>query len=317
MVNKKIIIGLFTFLILVSCSPDSTVSQSTDTNNTFSLTPAVSTTTSIPTEISIVQPISTPTVVPTSTPLLIIPPYQPKQIILEYSRFGGALGSPNYVFDGFFGGGRETTVFVLYSDGQFIMQEWGQPITTKIFTEKEQKQLFSLLDKSGFYSIETNENSDSTNPIYNFGGKYDEVKISDGVTSCLLANTEISKKVCFYEPYREFLIPGMKELFQFVYDYVPNNLTVYQPDRLLVFVSKGHGFYDSFALEPTKSSPWLSDLPSLETPEEKYMIIEAENASKVFSLFETRSWLKVFQESGQDYSVLVEVVFPHENLAQP
>lgn len=313
----KFVIALFIFLTLVSCSPNFPVSQPTGTNNAFSLSPAVSARTSTPTEESTVQSTLTPSLVPTSTPLVIIPPYQPKQVILEYTRFGGALGSPDFVLDGFFGGGRETTVFVLYADGQLILQEWGKPITTKILAEKEQKQLFSLLNKTGFYSVETNQNSDSTNPIYDFGGKYDEVKVSDGVTSCLLANIEISKKVCFYEPYREFLIPEMKELFQFIYDYAPNDLTAYQPDRLLVFVSKGHGFYDSFIAEPSKSSPWLSGLPSLETSKEKFMYIEGENALKVFSLFETRSWLKVFNESGQDYSVLIDVVFPHENLAQP
>lgn len=313
MINIKFFISLFTFLSLVSCSPNSQISQPTNTNNTFSLSPVVSTITPISTK----KPTFAPTIAPTLTPLAIIPQYQTKQIILEYTRLGGALGSPDYVFSSFFGDGRGTTVFVLYSDGQFILQEWGKPLTTKTLTETEKNQLFVLLDKTGFYSVEANLNSDPTNPIYDFGGKYDEVKITDGVTSCLLANVKISKEVCFYEPYSEFLISGMKELFQFIYDYQPNNMVVYQPDRLLVFFSKGHGFYDSFASESTESILWPSDLPSLETPNEKFMYLEGENASKVFSLFETRSLFKVFNESGQDYSVLLEVVFPHETLAQP
>jgi hypothetical protein len=38
---------------------------------------------------------------------------------------------------------------------------------------------------------------------------------------------------------------------------------------------------------------------------------------KAFSLFKTHSWLKIFSEGGQDYSVIIKVVYPHENLVQP
>jgi hypothetical protein len=317
MINTKFVTALFSLLALVSCSPRVPVSQPTDTNSSYPLSPAVSTETLIPTEKPTTQPTFTPTVLLSSTPLVAIPPYQTKQAVLEYTRLGGALGSPDFLFDGFFDGFRETTQFVLYADGQFILQEPLEPISTKTLTENERMQLLSLLEETRFYSIEANGKLDPTNPIYDFGDKYTEESSYHGVTSCLIANVTTSKKICFYEPYRDFLVPPMQELFRFVYDYTPINLTVYQPDRLLVFVSKGHDFYDSFAGESEGSIPWLSDLPSLETSQEKYMYVEGENAAKIFSLFETNSSLKLFSQAGQDYSVLIEVVFPHETLTQP
>ena len=263
MLNLKSIISLLFMFILVSCSLNIPVPQSPNTNSINTLTPITLAKTSTLTESPTIQPTLTPTTFPTSTPLVVIPPYQTKQVILKYTRSGGGLGSPESVFDSFLG--YATTKFVLYDDDQLIFQDYLKPVQTKILTKNEKEQLLSLLDKTGFYSIETNYNSDTTNPIYDFQGKYDEVKITDGITSCLSANVTISKQVCFYEPYKDFLIPKMKELFQFIYNYAPSNLTVYQPDRLLVFVSIGRDFYNSHIIEPTESIPWPSDLPSLQT----------------------------------------------------
>jgi len=317
MVNLKFVIRLLTLLALVACSPNVPVSQPTGTKDSYLLSTAVSTKTLVPTEKPTARPTLTPSIVPTSTPLVIIPPYQTKQVVLEYAWIGSAGGSPDHIFDGLFRYATEFTKFVLYTDGQFIFQDPPNPIRTKIFTEAEKKQLLSLLDKKDFYSVETNGASDPTDLIYDFRGKYDEVKITDGDTSCISVNTTISKKVCYYEPYQDFLLPRLKELFRFFYYYAPSNLEVYKPDRLLVFVSKGRDFYDSYVGKPTESIPWPLDLPSLETPKEKYMMLEGKTASKGFSLFETDYWPKVFSENGQDYSVYINVIFPHEKSMRP
>ncbi len=300
--------------MLVSCSSNTPAPQSREKDSFNTLTLIASSKTQAPTESPTIQSTLTPTDFPTSTPLVVIPPYQTKQVILKYTRSGGGLGSPESVFDRFLG--YATTKFVLYADNQLIFQDYLKPIQTKILTKNEKEQLLSLLDKTGFYSIETNSDSDTTNPIYDFRGKYDLVKITDGIDSCLSANVTISKQVCFYEPYKDFLIPKMKELFQFIYNYTPSKLTVYQPDRLLVYVSKGRDFYDSFTVKSTKIIPWPSDLASLETSQEKYMYIEGKSAMKILSLFDARSQFGVFSEDGQDYSVIVTVVFPDETLTE-
>jgi hypothetical protein len=220
--------------------------------------------------------------------------------------------------DVFFGDYRVGVRFVLYSDDQFILQEGLKPIRTKILTRSEKNQLFSKLEENGFYSIDQNYTSDETNPIYDFKGHYE--KVYDGGSECLLVNVKSPKTVCIYEPYREFLIPAVTDLFEFLNRYTPGNLTVYQPDRLLMYIRKGREFYNSydFFVTPSIASvPWPADLPSLETQDENYLYFEGKQATKVLSLLKNSVHLMVFSEKDEDYSIYVAIVLPHEQLRQP
>jgi len=313
MANIKVFFIILVVFILISCSSSVPTAQPTSKISLTTTIQVSSTKTPNPTKKPTLEPTHTPTYTP--TPWIIIPSYQTKQVILKYTRHGGALGSPDYLFGVLLGYGRETISLVLYSDGQIIIEKYLSPILSKTLSQDEINNLLLQLDKKGFYSVETNQKHDVTDHLYNFGDQYQEGP--PGVYSCLSVNSTSSRKVCIYEPYRKFLISPMKELFQFIDDYTPSNMTLYQPDRILLFVSKGQGLYNSFISEPATGALWPSDFPPLETQKEKYIYIEGEKAIKVFSFVNRSFSPRVFSENGQDYSVFITVVFPHESLPQP
>jgi hypothetical protein len=75
-------------------------------------------------------------------------------------------------------------------------------------------------------------------------------------------NEKQSRLICFYQPGRDFLVPQMKNVLKLLGNYAPNNLTKYQPDRILLVVAKGA---NAFTSESATSVPWPADLPHLET----------------------------------------------------
>jgi len=317
---KFIVLALIT-IMLAACTSNLSGPQPTHTLPLYSATITLSATpTLLPSKTPTARPTRPPKPTPIPTETIVIPAYPTKEVVLEYTQFGGGLGSPDTLLYPLFGGFREGLHFVLYSDNQFILQDYNKPIRTKILTGSERDRLFSELDKKDFYSIDTNQTSDETNPIYDFKGRYNEVGVTDGASRCLFTSTPTPKKVCIYLPYREFLVPPVKDLFEFMDRYIPESLNIYQPDRLLLFVSKGRSFYDSyeFFLTPSISSvSWPDDLPSLKTVSEKYLYLEGENGRKVLSLIKNSSTLMVFDENGEEYSIFAEIVLPHETLIQP
>lgn len=282
------------------------------------------TSTAIPTYTQTITPNPTDTPQPSSTPnptytpitMITIPTYKTKQIILKYTQSGG-LGSPNALLDIFFEDHRDATPLVLYSDGQLILYQDPGRILTKNLTQAEIERLLSRVSKAGFFSVETNQQQDETDLLYNFTGRYNEIAQTDGIDYCLSVNDTNSREICIYEPYKEFLNPPIKNLFQFIDNYTASNMTRYEPDRVLLYASRDLDLYNTYAVEPTTSIPWPTDLPTLETPDEKYMYLEGDNAKEAFSLVNDSRLPLTFNEKGQDYFVFMTPVLPDEKLSQP
>jgi len=311
MIKSKIAFVLFVVLTLISCSSKIPAAPSTKTNNLSSPTPTIAITIASPTET--VVPTITPSPTYTATPLVNIPPYATKEVILKYTHSRAALGLPDEYFDVLLGI-RPTTKLVIYSDGQLILQKASKSIVTKTLTEGEIHQLLFQLDQLGFHMIDTNQKHDDTDLLYDFGGRYLQVGVTDGAFSCLsIRDTEI----CYYEPYKDFVMPQALLLFQLVDNYSPSSTTLYQPDRILLYVSPGPDLYHSFVENPMTTMSWPSGLPSLETSQEKYIYLEGKQAQEFFSFLDGFTKPMIFNENGKDYSVLSTVVLPHETISQP
>jgi hypothetical protein len=314
MFNLKLAIILFAFTtLLVACaspSPSPTV-QAISTTDLSSSTPAPSFATTNPTKTLAAQ--ATPSPADISTPTLTIPPYITKQVILEYTRSRAALGMPDEYFDPLLGN-SPTTKLVIYSDRQLVLQTASKSMVTKVMTDNEIQQLLYKVDQLGFHTIDTNQKHDDTDSLYKFEGRYLEVGVTDGAFSCLSIEGD---KMCYYEPYADFLIPQVKLLFQFLDSYTPGNFTAYEPDRILLFVSLGQDLSNSFVEQPMASIPWPSDLLSLGASQENYIYLEGADALKFFSLGDGIAKPMIFSENGKDYSLLPRIMLPHETVLRP
>jgi hypothetical protein len=189
----------------------------------------------------------------------------------------------------------------------------GEPYLQKILTEDEINQFLSQLENLGFYSLETNRQHDQTDQIYNFGDQYS--RVFDGLNYCVLVNGDTVRNLCAYNPYREFLVPEMVNILNYLDNYQPNGMTQYFPERILLGVQAGRS-PDVSGL-PEVAVPWPESLPSLETPDWKTMYFEGDAAREVFDLLDATWPFSVFTQNELEYTVLCEIVLPHEEITQP
>ena len=176
---------------------------------------ATSTLTLTPTRI---QPTKLPST-PTFTPF---PPYHTKKVVFEYY----IVGQHSY-FDMFYADYPELPNIILYNDGQMLVNG-----KQKVLSADETKRFLSKLDTLGFFSLESNQQYDVTDKLYDFGNNYQEV--NDGLKYCILVSAERSKDLCVQEDYMQYLIPKMKAILKYLDGYKPIGLTPYYPDRILL-----------------------------------------------------------------------------------
>ena len=203
---------------------------------------------------------------------------------------------------------------VLYDDGQMIIPseaDFGGTYMQKFLSPEEVKRFLSKLGSLGFYSLETDQKHDPTDKLYNYGNNYQES--FDGRLYCISVNTDKPRELCVYEPDLQFVIPKMKNILQYLDEYDPGGMTLYYPDRILVWVEAGRDSYDNNL--PATAIPWGETLPSLETTREKIMYVDGDSAKEIYMLFDNNTYGgKLFTQNGKEYTVYIEVILPHEVL---
>jgi hypothetical protein len=237
---------------------------------------------------------------PSATPYPTFPPYPTKQIVFSYSTSGNHSS-----FDVVLGVSNRSSV-VLYSDGQLIIS--GKPYHQKQLSSEEVNQLFSQLEVMGFYTLETNQQHDSTDLLYDFKGQYEETY--DGLYICVLDSVK-DRKICVRDHLREFLIPSMKNILQFLDSYEPKNMSLYQPDRLLLNIMIRR--YE--LIDNPEVIPWSVSYPTIETDKWKLLYVEGEMASQIFSLYGSQEDARIVNANGVEYYVIVRPILPHEKLS--
>ena len=262
---------------------------------------ATSTLTSTPTRIPPTELPSTPTFTP-------FPSYPTKKVIFEYY----IEGQLSY-FDIFYAEYPKLPNLILYDDGQMLIHR-----EQKVLSADEVKGFLSELDSLGFFSIESNQQFDLTDKLYDFGNNYQEV--NDGLRYCILVNSERERKLCAQEDYMPYLIPKMKSILKYLDDSKPTGLTPYYPDRILLSTRPAEPSGDDLSVTAT---PWDNRFPSLDfSPPRAYvddtlpsiMYVEGDMAKEIYTSITESHSQGVFIQDGKKYIVDVDVVLPHETV---
>ena len=176
------------------------------------------------------------------------------------------------------------------------------------------------LETSGFYTLESNQKHDPTDVLYDFADKYEEVRVYDGLKNCILVNADKSRNLCVHDSYRQFLIPEMKGLLQYLNDYKPAGLTPYYPDRILLSISTTDPSNEAL---PATATPWNENFPSLEfsRPGKFFddiststMYIDGEMAKDIYMFINNSETGGMFTQNGKEYLVFIRVLLPHEKV---
>lgn len=302
--------------VIAACSRQRNVPAAFPSNTSLSRSTATSTTTATSTIVSTptrIQPTESPAI-PTFTPF---PPYQNKGVVFDYYLIGNHAD-----WDIFFDppSGNIVTRLVLYDDGQMLIAGAGETYKQKMLTSDEVKSFLSKMETLGFYSLESNQEHDPTDKLYNFEGKYEEVGVIDGLEYCILVNSNRLRKLCVQESYLQFLIPTMKNILQYLDEYKPGGMTPYYPDRIFLSIRAADPSSDTL---PATATPWNENFPSLEfLHPSKYVYdiststiyIDGNSAKEIYVLFENTDSSGVFTQNGKEYIVYIRVLLPHEKI---
>jgi len=289
-VKYKILILIACSIFVVACSgrqtqPPVVISNSPFPTATFTLAPTP-------------KPTNPPPPSVTSSPTF--PPYQVKDVLFEYRYAGGDHG----IFDGFVD--PHISKLILYSDGLLIVTK--DSLYEKLLSEEDVRLFMSQIEQRGFYQIETNQQHDPSDKLYNFNNNYERVFHARYL--CIFAPT---KSICAYDPLLDYVIPSMKNIFKFLDNYFPSNMTPYPADRILLQIIKGSDYL------PEEIRPelieWSADLPPLqETPT---LFVDGESAAKIFKLFGNSVGWRIMTYNNTEYTVFARPVLPHEIITQP
>lgn len=264
--------------------------------------------TSTPTGIRPTEPPSTPTFTP-------FPIYHNKGVVFNYLVSGNQAD-----WDSFFDppSGNIVTRLVLYDDGQLLIAGVDETYKQKILSPTEINSFLLKLEALGFYSLESNQQHDQTDRLYNFGNNYQES--AGGLRYCVSMNTDKSRTLCVREPYTQFLIPKMKDILQYLDEYQPAGMTPYYPDRILVDIQSD--------TDPSVANPpaisWDEHFPSLEYDPNRFtsgtsnqvVFIDGAMAREIHLFFEGED-MKVVTQNGEEYVVWIRVLLPHEKVKNP
>ncbi len=280
-----------------------------------SITPAPSVTitftlTSEPTKILPTQPRPTQTLTP-------FPPYPTKQLVFDYYVFGN-LNQYSLFFVH-----REycciLTRLVLYDDGQMIIVGKSETYKQKVLSSDEINQFLLKLETLGFYSLESNQKHDPTDKLYDYGNNYQAT--AHGLKDCILVNADKQRNLCFYEHDKQFLIPKMKNILQYLDEYEPAGMIPYHPDRILLEIEEN---IDP-AIDIPPAIPWDENFPSLDTDPRRYttetsnqvIFIDGDLAKAIHKFFEGGEGWKVVSQNNKEYFIHLRTLLPHEEVKNP
>jgi hypothetical protein len=255
---------------------------------------------SLPTQTSTRVQRRTPIPLPTNTPF---PSYQTKQVLFSYTVSGWHT---NYDVLG----NRPLTFIVIYFDGQMILAR--DTLQQKMLTAAESRDFIAQLGALGFFKIESNQKHDPTDRLYHFGSDF--VKTYDGLFYCLTVNGDDARKLCAYDPYRDNLIPEMKNVLYFLDHYSPKGTSSYIPDRVVVRVRPGRD--PDIPDLPKDAIAWPNSLPSLGAVWETFIYLDGEAVQEFLSLG-MNSFPSVILQDGKEYTVDWDYILPHEVLTNP
>jgi hypothetical protein len=255
-------------------------------------------------------------------------------------QFGIYGGDGGFSTDAYFG--RDTPLWVLYTDGQLIVRksdrqdggiaetalddksDWFAEAT---LTVPQMCSLLSRIERTGLFQIQGDGTSES-DPIY----KRDSTAPLDGGGSSYIiqVNGKPHKYLDIYRYWVAYLNPEAKAAFDLFSTYAaPARLVPYQAQYALLWIEQGQGNL-AYATPAPTAQVWPADLPSLERlaennirtssyVDESYelpvsqVLIEGKDVQPILSLFDNHLTGKLFATDNGEYYVIARPLLPHES----
>jgi hypothetical protein len=286
------------------------------------------TTLSTPTLTFTTRPTSTAsfTPTPTATPPTLTPTATPtpgRQILIQYGWFGGDGGGPELFYLG-----SSMPEFVLYVDGQLLVQEGGFTggisYSRAELSTTEMCGLLNTIKETGFFELEDDGRDWSTiSVLYTFHGG-DWPVFGEGSTNPIIqVNGDPAQDIAIINDWLDYLIPEVKDVYTLLDSYRHPGLELYVPDRVSLLVMRGPNWRTEEA--GLESQPWPDDLPplaeldvqadqALEQGEMRQVLLEGELAAEVYRLMGSRIIERPFTEDGEVYYLTARLLLPHETV---
>lgn len=286
---------------IVTPSPTSTSPPPSTATPTYTPMPSnTSTQTATPT----ITPSPTVTAAPTTTTFPTVTPPSTIAAKTVFLQYGGTGGDGISNTDVYYGVGMPS--LVIYTDGQVILVEgeWQERYFRETaISPDEMCHLLAQLQDFGFF--------EAYDPIYAFD---ETTQYSDGVGSEIIhINGPLSKRLVFYGPYKDYLIPPLKQSAEFVTKYRPATNTYYMPERAVLWVET--------AIEPLPENavvkPWPDTLPNImelwQDPINSEILVEGDLVASMMELFDYRMTGEWFSDGGVLYHVILRPLLPNES----
>jgi len=260
--------------------------------------------TAVPTEVATIAIPPTSTYVPTLTPFPTVTPppeFDTKTVFLQYGFYGGDGGTYT---DFYFG--RDMPLLVIYTDGQVILGNFddrGRYFLETSISSNEMCNLLLQLQRYGYF--------EEYESIYSFD-ETTQYSVGAGV-GIVQVNGPIAHKLEFYGPYQEYLIPPLKQSFEFINNYRPLSNTYFVPERLILRIE----IDPNPQSDDSEITPWPTTLPHISTlwqdPSNDEVYISGEFIEPVMALFDYRLSGRRFSDEGEVYNIIMRPLLPHEN----
>lgn len=242
-------------------------------------------------------PTHTPTATPTTTPfptVTALPTIETKTVFLQYGGFGGDGGSNTDLYYG-----RDLPSLVIYMDGQVLLRGGNYYLETFISSE-EMCYLWGQLKSFGFF--------EEYDPLYAFD---ETTQYSDGAGVFVLhVNGPLTKQIFAYSDYLNYLVPPLKQSYDFIENYRPFSNTSYMPERIILWIEEiplpeGHTVVAWPDTLPAIKDLWADTLNG-------QVLIEGELVTPLMELFDstTDNW---FSDNNSTYFVIIRPLLPNEN----
>lgn len=222
------------------------------------------TATRTPTYTSSPTPVITSTPTPTSVPPLLAHEWVPEEIVAFIENKGGD-GCHQY---------PRPPDLVLYSDGQLFINTYtgeGHQLLTKNLSRQEICAFLNTIDQTGFFDYDQ-----ATYQLDQYSRPIEYFSIQGSSTQYILVNAWQSNSVSLYglwsylqsdqtqsglpidSPFQApTILPAIKNTYSFLSSYMPNGMTVYQPEAIEVWVM-------DIQQPSARAAVWEVEVPSLE-----------------------------------------------------
>jgi hypothetical protein len=234
---------------------------------------------------------------PSHTMELSLTPFICKSVVVSIGYEGGDGGDPEGYYFGF--GMPSLTI---YKDGQLIIRKRDN-VYSKMLSTSQVNEFITYLNNVGFF-IERDT-------IYDFP---EDAEYSEGAPSTVLfANNGSKYKIIdIYYPYIKYLVPEIKTAYNYLTNYSPNNIKIYTPLQMVLWIEEGIGDEYSF-VTPEPTIDWPEDLPAIIDLGLGHVVVDEKLITQFTPLFRKLPGGQAFKDGNKEYFIIARPLIPNES----